>query len=185
MNSSSNLAISSQTSSKPRFAALRSRAFSFANTCSIGFEVRTVGGKQPQLGAGGANGAAHFGVFVDVEVVHQDHVPLAEGGHKELLDILEEAAPVHRLVQHARRVDPVGSQRADERHRLPMVMRHFLIQPLPPQRPAAQADHVGLHPGLVDEHQAPGVERCLKPPPALALARDGGTILLGRQHGFF
>jgi hypothetical protein len=59
-----------------------------------------------------------------------------------------------------------------------------LPEPLAARCPAAQANHVGLDPGLVDEHQAPGVKLGLKLLPALTLARDLRTVLLSWQQAF-
>jgi hypothetical protein len=40
-------------------------------------------------------------------------------------------------------------------------MRNLVDEALAPWRPAAQPGHVGLGPGLVDEHQSPGIDAAL------------------------
>jgi hypothetical protein len=51
--------------------------------------------------------------------------------------------------------------------------------------PAVRAGHGGLGPGLVDEHQAFGINAPLVAPPAGALAGDVGPLLFGGAQGFF
>ena len=50
-------------------------------------------------------------------------------------------------------------------------------QPLAPRRPPTQGRHVGLGPGLVDEHQPFQVDAALTRLPAGALAGDVGPLL--------
>jgi hypothetical protein len=47
------------------------------------------------------------------------------------------------------------------------------------------ACHVGAGPGLVDEHQAVGIEVELTLEPGPALAQDVGPLLLGGVRGLF
>jgi hypothetical protein len=42
---------------------------------------------------------------------------------------------------------------------LPLVVRDLVDEPLAPRRPAAQAGHIGLGPGFIDEDQPPGDDR--------------------------
>jgi hypothetical protein len=52
-------------------------------------------------------------------------------------------------------------------------------QALTTRRPAMRPGHIGLGPGLVDEHQALKIDATLITLPTLALARDVGPLLLG------
>ena len=54
-----------------------------------------------------------------------------------------------------------------------------------PWRAAAQAGHLGGCSGLIDEHQALGVEVRLRVEPRFALRRDIGALLLAGVRGFF
>ena len=59
-----------------------------------------------------------------------------------------------------------------------MTVRRKAAQPLTLKSPAAQRGHVGLDPGLVDEHQAVWIEAILQAAPALPPPRDVGAALL-------
>ena len=55
-------------------------------------EVGTVGRKEAELGADGFDGGAHRRLFVDGEVVEDDHVARLQRGTQHLLDVGEEAS---------------------------------------------------------------------------------------------
>ena len=76
---------------------------------------------------------------------------------------------VDRSVQY-HRVDPIVAQGGDEDHRRP---------------PAAGAGHVGLGPGLVDEHQSARVNPVLVSLPSRPLASHVGSILFGGVQALF
>ena len=59
-----------------------------------------------------------------------------------------------------------------------MAVRHADPQTLAARSPSVAAGHVGGGPGLVDEHQALGVETELVLEPSLPAAQDVGTVLL-------
>ena len=150
-----------------------------------GIEVGTVGRQEEQLGAGGADGAAHGLAFVAAEIVHDDDVAGLERRDENLLDIGEEAFAVDRPVDDAGCVDAVAAQGGEEGQRPPAAMRHLGDQPLAAGRPAVAARHVGLGPGLVDEDQARRIKPALillplRPPPC-----DVGPVLLAGVQAFF
>ena len=58
-------------------------------------------------------------------------------------------------------------------------------QAVPSWRPAPQWGHVGLHPGLVDEHQPRWIDPALAPPPPLAAALYVGAVALVRHQRLF
>ena len=64
-------------------------------------------------------------------------------------------------------------------------MRNLVDEALALRRPAAQAGHVGLGPGLVDEDQAPRIDETLIGSPASAVAAYVRAILLARDEGLF
>lgn len=119
------------------------------------------------------------------EVVHDHDIAGRERGHEELLDIIEEARPVDRLIQNAGGIDPVTAQGGEEGHRFPVAIRHFGVKPLALGCPATQRCHVGLGPGLVNEHEPSGIKPPLILLPLLAPPCHLGPELFGGQHAFF
>ena len=87
------------------------------------------------------------------------------------------------MTQGAR--DPVVAQRGDEGQPAPMVVGDLGVQTLTAQSPAAQRRHVGLDPGLVDEHQPARIDFGLMRLPAATLTRDRRFVLLARPQSFF
>ena len=63
-----------QSVSLVRAAALRNKALSLANTCSIGFQVGRVWRQEEGAGACHPDGLADTRYLVGAEVVHDDHV---------------------------------------------------------------------------------------------------------------
>jgi hypothetical protein len=68
---------------------------------------------------------------------------------------------------------------------LPLVVRDLVDEPLAPRRPAAQAGHIGLGPGFIDEDQPPGVDEPLIGSPSFAVATYVRAILLACDKGLF
>lgn len=66
-----------------------------------------------------------------------------------------------------------------------MAVRHAGAEPLAATAATVVARHVGGGPGLVDEHQALGVEIELALEPRLAPLYDVGPALLARMGGLF
>ena len=66
-----------------------------------------------------------------------------------------------------------------------MPVREAHPQALTPRTAAVAPGHVGRRPGLVDEHQARGIEVKLAVEPRLALAQDVGSVLLDRVPDLF
>jgi hypothetical protein len=68
---------------------------------------------------GGFDGRAHRLSFVRPEIVENDDVLAVEGGHKELLDVGEEALAIDGAVEQAQRFDQVATQGREEGRGLP------------------------------------------------------------------
>ena len=66
-----------------------------------------------------------------------------------------------------------------------MAVRDLGDQPLAARRPAVQARHVGLGPGLVDEDQARRIDAALIFAPARPVAAYVRAILLARDERLF
>ena len=104
---------------------------------------------------------------------------------KELLDIGAKAGAVDRPVNDAGRGDAVVPQCCQKSQRAPAALRHLRDQPDAAGRAPVAAGHVGLGPGLVDEHQASGVKPALMRFPPDPAAGNVGAILLAGVQRFF
>jgi hypothetical protein len=73
----------------------------------------------------------------------------------------------------------------EERHRLPVAVRHLGQKPLAAMPPAVGAGQVRLGPGLVDEDEPFDRKARLKALPPAAAAGDVRAILLAGVQRFF
>src|SRR5271163_973547 len=105
--------------------------------------------------------------------------------HEELFDVGVETLAVDGPVEQAGRVDAVVAQGGEESRGLPLALRDLVDEPLSPWRPAAQAGHIGLGPGFIDEDQPPRVDEPLIGSPSFAVATYVRAILLARDKGLF
>ena len=119
------------------------------------------------------------------EIVEHDDVVGLEGWDQKLLDIGEKALAVDRTVEHAGRVDAVVAQRGEECRGLPFALRDLVDEALAARSPAVEPGHVGLGPGLVDEHQPRNIDALLVASPTRSMARYVRTILLARDERLF
>lgn len=167
------------------FSGLTHEVLELCKNLFDGVQVRRVGREEQQPGSNAADGLTDSRAFVTAQIVHDDDVAGREGRDKELLDIVDEALPVDRLVEDAWGVDPVAPESREERHRAPVAIRHFGVKPLAARRPAPEGSHVGLGPCFVDEDEAPGIKPTLiflplRPPPG-----DLWAQLLCGKNAFF
>ena len=102
------------------------------------------------------------------EVVHNDDVTWSERRDQMLGNIGPKAFTIDRAVKDIRCCELVATQCPQECHRAPSSMWCKAVQPLTLRAPAAQRRHVGLDPGLVDEHQVVWIEAALPILPASA-----------------
>ena len=122
------------------------------------------------MSAGVSYSLAHRLAFVTAEVIHHNDVAGRERWGEDALDIGSKDVTVYRAVQYPRCVDPVMAKRRDEGRRVPVAERSGTRQPLALRPPAPERRHVGLGPGLVDEHKPRGVDLALMSLPSLAAA---------------
>ena len=148
-------------------------------------EVGRVFRQEEALGAGLSDGRPHGLALVRAEIVHDDDVAGLEGGHEHGLDIEAEALAVDRPVDEPWRGDGIVAQCSQERHGLPVAVLHLGLDAFPDRRPAVERRHVGLGPGLVDEHQAGRIDAVLIEKPLRPPARHVWTLLLGRDQRLF
>ncbi len=150
-----------------------------------GVQVGRVLGQEEQLCADGADGASHGFALVGAEIVHDDDVAWLEGRRENPLDVEGEAFAIDRAIDEPGRVDVVVTQGGQECHGLPAAMRHLGPEAPAAWRPAPERRHIGLGPGLVDEHQAGRVNAVLVGYPLRAPTGDVGTILLAGDQRLF
>jgi hypothetical protein len=119
------------------------------------------------------------------EVVEPDDVARLEGRNEDLFDVGQKALPVTGAVEQARRVEAVVAQSGEERRRLPMAVRDLGDEPSAERRPAVEASHVGLGPGLVDEDEPRRIDALLMVSPAQPMALHVRTVLFACDEGLF
>jgi hypothetical protein len=66
-----------------------------------------------------------------------------------------------------------------------VAVRRKTAKPLAFGSPAAQRRHVGLDPGLINEHQSPWIDVTLPGFPAQPMTRDISAFLFAGEDGFF
>ncbi len=172
-----------------RAPAFRNRVLNLAKTCSISGlrsgEYFRQAGRRGGLRHPGSPSAQPFPVQ-EPRIVEDHDVAWLQRRHEELFDIGVEALAVDRPVEQAGRVDAVVSQGGEESRGLPLALRD-LVEPSrwPLGAPAAQAGHIGLGPGFIDEDQLPGVDEPLIGSPSFAVATYGpGDPARLRQGSF-
>ena len=75
------------------------------------------------------------------------------------------------------------SLRGDESRGLPFAPRDLVDESPALWRPAAQAGHIDLRPGFIDEDQAPGIVEPLIGSPSFAAPTYVRTVLLAYDEG--
>src|SRR5829696_5629039 len=130
-----------QRSGTVRAVAERSRAFSLAKACSIGFllnrvEVRTVGREIEQLCACRLDGLAHPGHLRSGEVVEDDRVAALQHRNQGVSDIGPEAGAVRGPVQEGGRSQAGGPPRRGDGGGLGVTVRYGDAAALAARSPA-------------------------------------------------
>ena len=160
-----------------------------AKTCSEdlldGVEVGGVFRQEHQAGSDIPDRLAHRLSLVGAEIVEDHDVARLERRDEELFDIGVEALAVDGPVEQAGRFDAVVAQGGEESRGLPFALRDLVDEPLAPWRPAAQAGHIGLGPGFIDEDEPPGVDEPLIGSPSFAVPTYVRAILLACDEGLF
>lgn len=119
------------------------------------------------------------------EIVEQGNVSRRERRNKHFFDIGEEPFAINRAIEHKGGSDAIVAKGGNESRRLPMTVRYFGIKPLTAPAASMRGRHVGLRPGLINEHEVLGIELLLALSPAVPFGRDVRPILLGGADGFF
>ena len=148
-------------------------------------QIRAVGRQKDQVGSCRSYAGSDCFSLVAAEIVEDHQVAWLEDSEEELFDLALKAFADDGAVEHARRGDRIATQGGEKSHGLPMAVRHMLNQPFALSAPAAQRRHVGLHPGLIDEHQPLDVDaRLILAPPGAPLG-NVRPLLLGGANAFF
>ena len=148
-------------------------------------EIRGVGGEEAERSPHSLNGRPHGGPLVAAQIVHDDDIARGERRQQTLFDRGQEARPVQRAIEDAGSSKPVVAQRRHEGQRLPVAVGPGRSQPLAPGAAAMATGHVGLGPGLIQEHEATWIQLALPALPPAAAARDVRPVLLGGHQAFF
>lgn len=119
------------------FSGLTEQVFELGEHLLDGVQIRGVGRQEDQLRACLADGASYLGAFVAAQIVHNDDVACLKSWTQNLLHPCEHAVTVDGLIEHERGIDPIVTQRGDERHRAPVTVRNLGIEPLAHWCPAA------------------------------------------------
>jgi hypothetical protein len=77
----------------------------------------------------------------------------------------------------------IMAKRGQEGHGFPVAMGNLGHEPFSARRPSPERRHIGLGPGLIDEHQALGIDPALPVRPLGAPARDVGSIAFAAEQG--
>src|SRR6478736_5464882 len=176
--------MAARTVSRVRAAALRKRCLNLAKTCSMGLRSGEYLGRKNSF-APAERMAWRTASPLWLPRLSMIQVARLERRRELFLDIGSKTLAVDRTVDEPRRLDAVVTKSSEEGHGLPMAVRNFRHQSFAFGRPAAQRLHVGLRPGLVDEHQAPGVDPALALRPLGAPPRHVRPIALAGDDGFF
>lgn len=148
-------------------------------------EVRGIRGEEEQPGACGPDCLTDGRGLVTAEIIQNDDVARAQGGDENLLDIGAECFAVDRPVNDPGSDDAVLAQGGHEGHGIPVPEGRATDQACATFGPAPERGHVGLRPGLINEHQPFQIDAALTRLPAGALAGDAGPLLLTGEQCFF
>ncbi len=148
-------------------------------------EIRGVGRQEAQRGPHPFDGGAHGRTLVAAQIVHDDDSAGGEGWQQTLFDIGQKAGAVERAIEDTRSGNPVVAQRGHEGQRVPVPVRAGRAQPLASGTAAMRAGHVGLGPGLIQEHKPARIKLALPALPPAAAAHDVRAVLLGGHQTFF
>ena len=150
-----------------------------------GVQIRAVGRQVEELGAAPRDSLADAGDPVGWQVVEHDNIAAFEGRAEDLMDVDPEGISIHWPVEHPWRGHAAEAQSGDECHGLPVTERDSIVAALSDRRPAIEAGHLGVDPGLVEEDEALRVDERLCRLPQRPPRGDVGAILLGCAQGFF
>lgn len=114
-------------------------------------EIRTVGRQKPELSADGFDRRTHRGLFVDGQIVEDDHIAGAERGYQDLLDVGEKRRIVDRSVEDGWGGQAIEAQRGDDGVGLPMTVGRVIAQARAAQTAAVPTQQIGRDPAFIQK----------------------------------
>ena len=148
-------------------------------------EVGTVRRQETELRARGFDRGADLGLFVDGEVVEDDHIARPEGRDQDLFHVGEKARGIERAIEHRRRSQSVGPQRGDHGLRLPMPAWRVVAQPDPAWTAAVSPQQIRGDAAFIEEDILAHVAQGQPVTPATAISGDVGPSLFVGVDRFF
>jgi hypothetical protein len=148
-------------------------------------QIRAVGRQKDAFRPGVADRSPDFGVLVTSQIVHDNDVAGAKCWYETLSDPGQEADLIDGLVKNTGGLNAIAPETGDEGQCFPVPVWYFRDQALPDGSPTSDRGHVGFGPGLINEHQPPGIDLALMASPEVSLTRDVGTVLLAGVKAFF
>ena len=167
------------------FGRVAEQSFELSEDLFDRVEIGGVGRQEAEGGPRLLNGRPHGGPLVAAQIVHNDDIARDERRQQTLFDRGQEAGAVDRAIKDTRSGQPVVAQRRHEGQRLPVAVGPGRSQPLAPGAAAMATGHVGLGPGLIQEHEATWIQLALPALPPAAAAHDVRPVLLGGHQAFF
>lgn len=131
---------------------------------------------------------AALGLFVDIEVVEDDHIAPVQAGRELGFDVEVEGGAVDGAVDDPGCDQGIAAQACNEGLRLPLAEGHLGAQPLAAQAASTQRRHIGLYRGFVEEDEPARLaahEGLAQAAPVSALLLDVAAFLLPGQKDFF
>jgi hypothetical protein len=165
--------------------ALRREALILLHIFSMGLNSPGVGRQEEDLSSSLRNQREGRLTFMWGEVVHDDHIALAQGRAQDAAHIGAENLRVGSPFDGHAGGGTVQAHRADHGGSMPMAVGAAGMDALSPQGTAAQAGQVGLRPRFVQKDQPGWIEAELAPPPRPARPRDVGAVLLAGPERLF
>ena len=148
-------------------------------------EVGTVRRKKAQLRADGFDRDPDGRLFVDDEIVEDDHITRPQRRHQDLFDIREKGRIVDRAIEHGRRVQAIGPQRRDHGVGLPMTARSVIAEADAPKTPAIAAQQIRRDAGFVEKDILCRLAHVLTGTPLAPSRRDVSAALFVGVYRFF
>jgi hypothetical protein len=168
----------------PRLGAAQG-GFELAPHLFNGIELRRVGWQEEDLGSGASDQRESRFAFMRAEVVHDDHIALAQGWAQNTAHIRPENLSIGGPFNGHTGGGAVQAHRADHGGGLPAAVGGFAMHALSARSAPAQPGQVGLGARFVEKDQPGGIEAALAPPPRPAGPRDVGAVLLAGPERLF
>jgi hypothetical protein len=148
-------------------------------------EIRTVGREKTQARADTFNRGLHLRLLVHGEVVEDDDIAGAEGGHEHLFDVSEERWIIERAVEDGGRLHPIHAERGHDGVRVPMAVGRVIPQPQPAWTASIPSQQIGRDARLVHEDITARIVQGQRVLPAPARRGDISAPLFVGVYGFF